>query len=229
MSAILLDPRQAPVVQVDTHLPPVDVTALAPDSLRKRFLYPPMWTPDSMSEKRFVDRAPVPAAVLVAIVMHASPTVLVTQRTVHLPTHAGQIAFPGGKVDACDASAHAAALREAQEEVGLLSDWVEIIGELPVYATGTAFMVTPVVALVRPGFSLQPNPGEVADVFEVPLSHLMNPAHHRHHEAVWQGQNRRWLSMPYQDGSEQRYIWGATAGMLRNLYRFLAANWVQPL
>lgn len=229
MSAILLDPRQVPVVQVDTHLPPVELSFLSPALLRKRFMHPPLWTPDSLSDKRLVERTPVPAAVLVAIVMHASPTVLLTQRTAHLPTHAGQIAFPGGKVDACDASARAAALREAQEEVGLAADWVEIIGELPAYATGTAFMVTPVVALVRPGFLLQPNPGEVADVFEVPLSHLMNPAHHRHHETVWQGQNRRWLSMPYQDGSEQRYIWGATAGMLRNLYRFLAANWVQPL
>lgn len=229
MSAILLDPRQAPVVQVDTHLPPVELSFLAPALLRQRFMHPPLWTPDSLSDKRLLERTPVPAAVLVAIVMHASPTVLLTQRTAHLPTHAGQIAFPGGKLDAGDASAQAAALREAQEEVGLAAEWVEIIGELPAYATGTAFMVTPVVALVRPGFLLQPNPGEVADVFEVPLTHLMNPAHHRHHEAVWQGQNRRWLSMPYQDGLEQRYIWGATAGMLRNLYRFLAANWVQPL
>ena len=223
MSKTSLDPREVPVVQVDSHLPPVDPSRLISDSLRQRFTSPPAWAPDSLSEKRFVERDPVAAAVLIAIVMHPMPTVLLTQRTSNLPTHAGQIAFPGGKQDAQDPTPRSAALREAQEEVGLEPQRVEVIGQMPVYATGSAFLVTPVVALVQPGFSLIPNPQEVADVFEVPLGYLMNPAHHRHHESFWQGQHRRWLSMPYQDGAQQRFIWGATAGMLRNLYRLLAA------
>lgn len=163
------------------------------------------------------------AAVLMPIVMRAEPTVLLTQRTSHLSTHAGQIAFPGGKVDETDADAVAAALREAEEEVGLAPQWLEVLGQLPLYTTGSAFMVTPVVALVRPGFSLQPNAHEVAEVFEVPLAFLMNPAHHRHHQVFWQGVQRQWLSMPYQDHAQDRFIWGATAGMLRNFYRFLSA------
>ncbi len=223
MSAISIDPRQAPVVRIDSDLAPVDAARLSPQSLRQRFLAPPHWTPDRLVEKLFVVREPVAAAVLIAIVERAQPTVLLTQRTSHLPTHAGQIAFPGGKVDEQDGGARPAALREAHEEVGLEARWVDVIGELPVYTTGSAFLVTPVVALVRPGFTLRPNPAEVADVFEVPLAHLMNPANHQHHEGVREGQRRQWLSMPYQDGDRERFIWGATAGMLRNLYRLLAA------
>lgn len=222
--APVIDPRQVPVVQVDGHLPAVGLAAMTELALRQRFLNPPSWQPDRLVEKRWDERPPVAAAVLVPIVMRAHPTVLLTQRTAHLPTHAGQIAFPGGKVDAHDASVHAAALREAREEVGLDAAWVEVIGELPVYATGSAFLVTPVVALVRPSYGLALNPGEVDDAFEVPLPFLMNPAHHRHHETQWQGQRRHWLSMPYHDGTVERFIWGATAGMLRNLYRFLAAR-----
>ncbi len=163
------------------------------------------------------------AAVLIPIVMRSEPTILLTLRTEHLSTHSGQIAFPGGKLDAGDADAAAAALREAYEEVGLSANFIEVLGQLPIYTTGAAFMVTPVVALVQPGFVLQPNAYEVADVFEVPLHFLMNPAHHRHHQAHWQGVQREWLSMPYQDGPNERFIWGATAGMLRNFYHFLAA------
>jgi len=127
----------------------------------------------------------------------------------------------------------AAALREAHEEVGLLPERVQVIGELPIYVTGTSFLVTPVVGLVQPGFSLNPNPGEVADVFEVPLAFLMNPAHHRRHTLDWQGGRRDWFSMPYtehrlngqgQIEAVERFIWGATAGMLRNFYRFLLAE-----
>ena len=115
------------------------------------------------------------------------------------------------------------AQREAFEEVGLAPDFVEVLGLLPIYTTGSAFIVTPVVALVRPGFELRPNAHEVSDVFEVPLAFLMNPANHRHHQVVWQGVQRQWLSMPYHDGLQERFIWGATAGMLRNFYRFLSA------
>jgi 8-oxo-dGTP pyrophosphatase MutT (NUDIX family) len=140
-----------------------------------------------------------------------------------LANHSGQIAFPGGKVDDTDVDAIDAALREAEEEVGLARDFVQVLGTLPIYTTGSAFIITPVVALVRPGFTLTPNAGEVADVFEVPLDFLMNPAHHRRHSLLAEGLRREWFSMPYQDGDIERFIWGATAGMLRNFYRFLAA------
>ena len=142
----------------------------------------------------------------------------------HLATHAGQIAFPGGRTDPSDGSAVAAALREAHEEVGLPPGCVEVLGCLPAYLTGTRYSVTPVLGLIPPDVPWSPSPFEVADVFEVPLAFLMNPAHHRWHEAAYQGALRRWLSMPYQDGDTERYIWGATAGMLRNLYGFLSAK-----
>ena len=152
---------------------------------------------------------------------------LLTERGANLSTHSGQIALPGGRTDASDRDAVHTALREAQEEVGLPPPHVEVLGTLPIYVTGTAFIVTPVVALIRPGFLLRPNPGEVADVFEVPLRFLMSPANHRRHSLEFDGSAREWLSMPYTSGDPalpmERYIWGATAGMLRNLYRFLAA------
>jgi len=163
------------------------------------------------------------AAVLIPIVMRPAPTVLLTQRTAHLSTHAGQVAFPGGKLDAQDVDATAAACREAFEEVGLTQDCIDVLGHLPSYTTGSSFAVTPVVALVSPDYGVVPNPNEVSDVFEVPLAFLMNPANHRHHEVIWQGELRHWLSMPYPDTQGERFIWGATAGMLRNFYRFLSA------
>jgi hypothetical protein len=138
------------------------------------------------------------------------------------------VAFPGGRVDPEDVNVAAAAMREAWEEVGLESRFIEVLGSLPTYTTGTSFIITPVVALVRPGFDLTLNPYEVADSFEVPLAFLMNPANHRRHTISWElpeggSQRREWFSMPYQDGSHERFVWGATAGMLRNLYRFLSA------
>ena len=163
------------------------------------------------------------AAVLIPIIERENPTVLLTQRTSHLVNHSGQVAFPGGKVDDTDADAVMAALREAQEEVGLGAEFIQVLGTLPLYTTGSAFDVTPVVALVRPGFILDPNAGEVADVFEVPLDFLMNPAHHHRHSFTFEGLERQWFSMPYQDDQTERFIWGATAGMLRNFYRFLIA------
>ncbi|WP_180132421.1 CoA pyrophosphatase [Rhodoferax sp. BLA1] len=219
----VMDPRLVPVRHVDHDLPAVPAAELLPDALRHRFLAPPMWQPELVAEKKFMDRAPMHAAVLIPIVMHSTPTVLLTQRTAHMSTHAGQIAFPGGKLDAEDVDAAAAARREAYEEVGLEPGWLEVLGQLPIYTTGSAFLVTPVVALVHPGFRVLPNAEEVSDVFEVPLSFLMNPANHRHHQLLWQGVERQWLSMPYHDGLQERFIWGATAGMLRNFYRFLSA------
>lgn len=217
------DPRTVPVRGVDAHLPPVPMARLQPEALRQRFQAPPVWEPEVRAEPRFTQRPLAPAAVLLPLVAHPRPTLLLTQRTSHLANHAGQIAFPGGKVDATDADAVDAALREAEEEVGLARDFVQVLGTLPIYTTGSAFIITPVVALVRPGFTLTPNAGEVADVFEVPLDFLMNPAHHQRHSLMAEGLQRDWFSMPYQDADTERFIWGATAGMLRNLYRLLAA------
>ncbi len=217
------DPRQVPVLSVDAHLPAVALEFLQPSALRRRFANIPVWEPEVRVEKTFSERAPIQASVLVPIVMREQPTVLLTERTLHLSTHSGQIAFPGGKVDEEDADASATALREAQEELGLDPSLVQVLGELPQYVTGSAFIVTPVIALVQPDMRLIPNIHEVADVFEVPLEYLMNPAHHRRHAFEWEGVRREWFSMPYQDRSTQRFIWGATAGMLRNFYRLLSA------
>jgi 8-oxo-dGTP pyrophosphatase MutT (NUDIX family) len=215
------DPRLVPVTGVDSHLSPVPAEALLPEALVHRFQSSQDWTPALVTEPRFVDREPVRAAVLIPLVMRERLMVLLTERTTNLSNHSGQIAFPGGKADAQDADASATALREAREEVGLASACVKVLGCLPDYTTGSAFVVTPVVGLVLPESAIAPNPHEVADVFEVPLDFLMNPAHHRHHAFEWQGQRRTWISMPYQDSQQERYIWGATAAMLRNLYHFL--------
>ena len=164
------------------------------------------------------------AAVLIALVeREGGLSMLLTQRTAHLTDHAGQISFPGGRAEQVDASPVETALREAEEEIGLARRHVDVLGSLPDYVTGTGYRVTPVVALVDPGHQLALNPDEVADAFEVPLAFLMNPAHHRRHALEWQGTQRQWFSMPYMDGRNERFVWGATAAMLRNLYRFLAA------
>ncbi len=217
------DPRMNPILGVDAHLPAVALERLQADALRARFAKPPDWVPEVMAEKRFSNRAPKHASVLLALVMRERPTLLLTQRTSHLSTHSGQIAFPGGKADETDADAFATALREAEEEIGLSTDFVQVLGALPTYTTGTSFVVTPVVALVQPGFILIPNAHEVADIFEVPLDFLMNPLNHQRHSIEAEGAHREWFSMPYQDAEVERYIWGATAGMLRNFYRFLSA------
>lgn len=171
-----------------------------------------------------MDRGLARAAVLVPIVLREpQPTLLLTERTANLSTHSGQIAFPGGKADEGDVDAAATALREANEEIGLERRFVEVLGTLPVYTTGSAFVITPVVALVDPHFRLNVNPSEVAAAFEVPLGFLMNPANHRRHRIEWEGFQREWFSMPWRDAAHEWFIWGATAGMLRNFYRFLAA------
>ncbi|HSV54248.1 MAG TPA: CoA pyrophosphatase [Burkholderiaceae bacterium] len=220
------DPHRVPVLGVDAHLPAIAPDQLQAAALQRRFANPPHWHPELVIEHKFADRLPAHASVLVPLIMHARPSVLLTERTAHLSTHSGQVAFPGGKADEGDEDAAATALREAHEEVGLDERFIEVIGTLPIYTTGTSFIVTPVVALVTPGFVLRPNPDEVADAFEVPLDFLMNPANHRRHAFEWEGVRREWFSMPYTDpagGSPERFVWGATAGMLRNFYRFLAA------
>jgi 8-oxo-dGTP pyrophosphatase MutT (NUDIX family) len=155
-----------------------------------------------------------PAAVLIPVVDHREPTVLLTQRSANLADHAGQIAFPGGKIDATDASPLDTALREAEEEIGLDRAFVEPIGYLDVYGTGFGFRILPTVARVRPGFTLKINHGEVVDAFEVPLAFLMNPANHQLHSKEFRGMERSYYAMPF----AERYIWGATAGILRILY-----------
>jgi 8-oxo-dGTP pyrophosphatase MutT (NUDIX family) len=155
------------------------------------------------------------AAVLVPIIEREEPTVLLTKRTDHLHHHAGQVSFPGGRVEPEDVDLVATALRETEEEIGLAREFVDIAGYLDDYQTGTGFHITPVVGFVRPGFELDLDDFEVAEAFEVPLSFLFDPANHHRHARVWQGKERRYYAMPYGD----HYIWGATAGMLINLYR----------
>jgi 8-oxo-dGTP pyrophosphatase MutT (NUDIX family) len=160
-----------------------------------------------------------PAAVLIPVVDRPQPTVLLTQRSAHLNEHAGQISFPGGKIDAADASPLDAALREAEEEVGLTRDFVDPVGYLDLYGTSFGFRILPTVARVRPGFELRINRSEVDDAFEVPLAFLMNPANHQQHSKEFRGVERLYYAMPYGD----RYIWGATAGILRVLYERILA------
>ena len=155
-----------------------------------------------------------PAAVLIPVVDHPQPTVLLTQRAPHLTDHAGQISFPGGKIDVTDASPLATALREAEEEIGLSREFVDPIGYLDLYGTSFGFRILPTVARVRPGFSLHINKSEVDDAFEVPLSFLMDPANHQVHSREFRGMERSYYAMPF----AERYIWGATAGILRVLY-----------
>jgi 8-oxo-dGTP pyrophosphatase MutT (NUDIX family) len=217
------DPKKIPVIAKDDHLPAAPASLLSADALRQRFANPPQWQPEVRRELKLTDRKPALAAVLLGLVMRDQPSILLTQRTAHLSTHSGQIAFPGGKTDETDASAVHTALREAQEEIGLDSGHVEILGTLPEYVTVTSFIITPVVGLVSPDHQILANPDEVDLVFEVPLSFLMNPANHHRHEFVNEAGRREWFSMPYQDQDTQHFIWGATAGMLRNFYRFLMA------
>lgn len=188
-------------------------------------------TADDLEKQRVAAaaRALTPAAVLLLVVDHPrEPTVLFTQRTAHLADHAGQISFPGGRSEPQDQGPPATALREAEEEVGLPRRQVEVIGELPAYTTITRYVVTPVVALVRGPLELSQlalDRHEVAAAYEVPLSFLMNPAHHRRHVFTWEGGQRQFLSMPWRrEGTaeaDEVFIWGATAAMLRNLYRYL--------
>ena len=155
-----------------------------------------------------------PAAVLIAVVDHPQPTVLLTQRAAHLHDHAGQISFPGGKIDPEDASPLDAALREAWEEIGLSREFIDPIGYLDLYGTGFGFRILPTVARIRPGFDLRISEDEVDDAFEVPLAFLMDAANHQVHTKEFRGIMRSYYAMPFQ----QHYIWGATAGMLRVLY-----------
>jgi 8-oxo-dGTP pyrophosphatase MutT (NUDIX family) len=226
----IIDPHAVPVVGVDSHLAPVAIDRLSASALRSRFRDPPNWSPEMRGDGRLLDdRKVAHAAVLIALVEHEDGLrVLLTRRTDHLRNHPGQISFPGGRTDGDDAHAVATALREAEEEVGLDPAQVEVLGELPTYTTVTHFVVTPVVALVAAGYSSTLDAFEVAEAFEVPLRFLMTPANHQRHETVVDGVRRQFFSMPWDgigstDTQRHFFIWGATAAMLRNLYRFLAA------
>lgn len=226
----LRNPHEIPVVATDGHLPPVPADRLQVDALRRRLAGATAWAApiagDGARADMFGDRPATAASVLVPLVQRPGGLhVLLTRRTDHLHDHAGQVSFPGGRAEPSDADAVATALREAQEEVGLDPALAEVIGSLPTYTTVTRFVVTPVVALVRPDYILALDAFEVAEAFEVPLPFLMNPAHHHHHEFEFGGVRRRFLSMPWRPGHgdpREYFIWGATAAMLRNLYHLLS-------
>lgn len=223
------DASAIPVHEVCSDQPKVLPLSLDPSSLRQRFRAQPIWQPEITDESRQVMAADIiarrqaagkvtKAAVLIPLLLQEDGlSVLLTQRTNHLRDHAGQISFPGGRMDPDDTDPNHTALRESEEEIGLDRSRVEIIGHLPQYLTVSGYSVTPVVGLVQAQAEYILDEFEVADVFEVPLRFLMDPANHQ--VRVWQSEQgrRRFYAMPY----ENRFIWGATAGMLRNLYHLL--------
>lgn len=221
------DPKRVPVVTSGGALGPVPGQRLDALALRHRFATPPTWEPELTGDRfRFHHREPKPAAVLVPIVTHpGGATLLLTVRTQSMRNHAGQVAFPGGRRDAHDASSEDTARREAFEEVGLASDHIEVIGRLPDYLTGTGYCITPIVALIAPGFALETHDLEVAATFEVPMEFLMDPANHQVRHVTDGDIDRTFYSMPYTDPALGRefFIWGATAALIRNLYQFLHA------
>jgi 8-oxo-dGTP pyrophosphatase MutT (NUDIX family) len=176
-------------------------------------------TTDDLERQHLNSNVPLkPAAVLLLVVNHpGEPTVVFTQRNADLADHAGQISFPGGRCDEADRTPERTALREAEEEVGIPADRVEILGRLPQYFTSTGYAVTPVVGWAEPPLVFRPDPREVADVFEVPLAFLLDPGNHRYESAFYRGRLRNYWAMPY----GERFIWGATAGMLVTFHRIL--------
>ena len=196
--------------------------------LRARFAMADLpWQPEPLGERFFKDRDPADAAVLVPLVQRQDDLyVLLTLRTAHLNDHAGQISFPGGRCEPDDGGPIETALRETVEETGLAREFIEVLGTMPVYQTATNFMVTPVVALVKPGFTLMPDAFEVEEVFEVPLSFLMDVENHQQRSLHTPMGERTFYAMPYNspENGKNYFIWGATAAMLRNLYHFLNAK-----
>jgi 8-oxo-dGTP pyrophosphatase MutT (NUDIX family) len=169
---------------------------------------------DPVMEKIAMVRPIRPAAVLVPVVEHDEPTILLTQRAQHLPDHAGQVSFPGGKIDKNDADPTDSALREAEEEIGLDRRFVEPLGYLDVYMTTLGYRIVPVIARVKPGFALTLNMAEVDNTFEVPLAYVMDLANMQRHSRDWNGMTRHFYAITF----GERYIWGVTAGILRNLH-----------
>ena len=220
------NPQTQPWQQAANEHGPIPADALNPDFVRQvlsRSIEQPLHLPDAFAA-RYMDAnaQAIEAAVLVPLVMRdGGLTVLLTQRTDHLYDHAGQVSFPGGRVETTDANPIVTALRETHEETGLAPQHIDILGSLPRYYTGTGFAVTPVTALVRPTFTLAPDEFEVAEIFEVPLSFLTEPNNYRLHQAAMSdGSVRQYYSVPW----EQYFIWGATAAMLRGLYQVLVES-----
>lgn len=191
----------------------------SPGTTPETTLDPPPRRGDQDLNPDMTPRLPLQAAaVLVPLMERADgPTVLLTERAAHLSDHAGQISFPGGRIDPTDADPEAAALREAEEEIGLPRSHVQLIGRLDTYVTRTGYEVIPCVGLVIPPVELHPDPSEVAAVFEVPLRFFRDPQNRRRETRVFQGRERHFYVYPW----EERYIWGATAGMLSNLAEIL--------
>ena len=222
MLKLIFNPEDLPIHSIATE-GAVPSSHLNGEWLRQRFNQPPPWTPESTDENLLAN---VPtfkhAAVLIPLVLHDDGIGLVlTHRAAHLNNHAGQISFPGGRVETADVSSIETALREAQEEIGLDRHHADVIGVLPLYRTVTGYEITPVVALLRPPIVLTPDPVEVASIFEVPMSFLMDAKNHQRRSiAMPNGEGvRTFYAMPYQ----RHFIWGATAGMLRNLFHLLRA------
>jgi len=214
------DPTQLPIDEIAGEAA-VLLERLAPGWLRERFANPPEWSPEPAEAPLGLHRGePTPASVLVPLVLREDGiTMLLTMRTAHLNDHAGQVAFPGGRAEESDADAIDTALRETEEEIGLHRRHIDVIGTLPLFYTGTGYAVTPVVGLVAPPFELAADPFEVAEIFEVPLPFLMDGSNHQRLSAQLPDGKRSFYAMPYQE----YFIWGATAGMLRNLFHFLRA------
>jgi 8-oxo-dGTP pyrophosphatase MutT (NUDIX family) len=189
------------------------------ETLRKALEQGARRTPQLLPGDSFDEETadPTPAAVLVGVVDRAQPTIILTERPTTMRKHPGQISFPGGRIDPGDEGPAAAALREADEEIGLSPSFVEVIGTTDRYRTVTGFEVTPVVAVVRPGFTLRCEPREVADAFEAPLDYLLDPARQQTRTVQWRGRERTYYEIVW----EGRRIWGATAAMLVNLSRRL--------
>jgi 8-oxo-dGTP pyrophosphatase MutT (NUDIX family) len=226
------DPSTAPFEPADDGLTSIAAHSLTPALLESAFLSSSNWTPELTGDQFRLKPDPLrKAAVLLALVRRETTNgsveldLLLTRRNASLREHSGQIAFPGGRVDATDASDVAAALREAFEEIGLPPENVKILGQLNRYVTGTGFDIAPVVGLVQQPFKTNMSLGEVSEVFQVPLSFLMNPKNHRRHvvEVPEIQSKRTFYSIPY----ENYFIWGATAAMLRNFYRMLAVRVTQ--
>lgn len=220
MARLGFNPENLPIDRIAGG-PVVPKERLTVDSVRQHFLKPPSWTPEVREEPVFINRPSwILAAVMVPLVLREEGlSLLLTQRALHLQDHPGQISFPGGRVDETDNSVSETALREMYEEVGIESHHVEIIGRLPEYKTGSGFRVMPVVSFVKPQFNIKINPEEVAQAFEIPLSHFMNGNNYEVRSAEFPNRagKRSFFTIPYED----RFVWGATAGMLRNFYHFL--------
>lgn len=221
------DPSKPPLIELPG-LPALPPEALKTDFLQKAFTEAIHWQVEPLfKESFFPDFLPgsvnVRAAVCIAITPSLTqPGVLFTRRAAHLHNHGGQICFPGGRIEGSDATEIAAALRETHEEIGVQPHFVDYLGRHPIFVTSTRFAMRPVIGRLRPGFELRADESEVAEIFEVPLHILMDPANHQLHQVIFaDGSHREYFSIPW----GPYFIWGATAVLMRNVYHHLAAAW----